>query len=140
MCKPSLDSFDIMPSGKRAYLSNYGWNFSKKACHAAIKGMRKWNDAKTKKEPIDIWDKDKVEELLTKHGIKLENNAGYNHVYVLNMARADFWKSSIVDEKLLALFVKDVIDDPDNEGGNVFRKYYADCVANGIPFEWDDMM
>jgi hypothetical protein len=81
-----------------------------------------------------------VEELLAKHNIKLEHNTGYDFVYVANMGKADYLKSSIPDEQHIALYVKDVIDDPDNEGGNVFRKYYVDCIAKGEPLEWDDIL
>lgn len=84
--------------------------------------------------------KDEVTEVLKKYGVVLENNSGYDFVYVFHMALADFMGSSINDEAHLALFVKDVIDDPDNEGGNVFRKWYCDMVAKGLSVDWDDIL
>lgn len=135
-----LDMYEIMPREQRSYLANYGWSFNKKACECAIKGMKRNNPATGKSEPVEMKKKDEIEDLLTKHGIKLEHNRGYDFVYVYHMGYADYFKSSIQDEAHLAQYVKDVIDDVDNPGGNVFRKWYVDCVAKGIPVEWEDLI
>ena len=81
-----------------------------------------------------------MEELLKKYGIKLEKDAGYDCVYVANMAKADYYKSSITDESHLALFLKDYIDDPDGYDGLPFTRFYADCIGSGTPVMWDDML
>ena len=39
-----LDYYDILPEGMDAYLSNYGWHFSKKMCEWAVSNMRDRND------------------------------------------------------------------------------------------------
>jgi len=64
----------------------------------------------------------------------------YDHVYVFNMGNNDFMGSSIADEKHLALYVKDVIDDADGYDGIVFNRWYADTVHLGIPIDWDEMV
>ena len=56
------------------------------------------------------------------------------------MVKADFWKSSIEDEAHLAKMVKDIIDDADNEGGNLFRRWLADADANGFVIDWDEII
>ena len=84
--------------------------------------------------------KDEAEELLEKYGIKLEYNELYDHVYVINMGNNDFFGSSIPDEKHLAIYVKDVIDDEDGYDGIVFNRWYADMSRLGIPIEWEDML
>ena len=56
------------------------------------------------------------------------------------MGNNDYLGSSIIDEKHLALYVKDVIDDEDGYDGIVFNRWYADTVVQGIPIEWDDML
>ena len=89
------------------------------------------------KEPIS---KEKVDEVLDKHNIDLEYNELYDYVYVYNMGNNDFLNSSIIDEKHLALYVKDVIDDKDGYDGIVFNRWYADMVTLGIPIEWDEML
>lgn len=140
MCRMALDSFDILPKEMRAYLRNYGYTFSKRACEYAVKKMRRKNQATGRTEPIDAMDKEKAEELLTKHGIKLEKNIGYNFVYVLNMAIADYYKSSIKEEKDLAQFVKDTIDDVDGNPDNIFRKWLVCMDGDGEPVDWEEII
>lgn len=140
MCKPALDSYSYMPEEMRAYMRNYGFSFSKRACEWAVSQMQRKSGVSGKTEPIESYTKEKAEELLTKHGIKLENNIGYNFVYVLNMAVADFWKSSIKEEKDLAQYVKDVIDDVDDEPSNVFRRFIYSLEGKGIPACWEDWL
>lgn len=136
-----LDIFAIdMPKEMRSYLRNYGYNFNKKACDFAVKRMKRLNPATGKKEPIEPMTKDAVEELLKKHSIKLDHNEGHNFVYAANMIKADFWKSSIEDEAHLAKMIKDIIDDSDNPGGNLFRKWLADSDAIGFVIDWDEIL
>lgn len=137
----ALDIFEIeLPSGMRSYLRAYGFNFNRKACDFAISKMKRINPATGKKEPIEPMTKEQCEELLQKQNIKLEHNEGHNFVYVINMVKADFWKSSIEDERHLALFVKDTIDDPDMTGGNVFRKWLVNCDALGCVVDWEELL
>lgn len=74
-----------------------------------------------------------VDALLLGQGVEVKNKAGYDHVYVANMARADFYKSSIKDEEQLAQFIKDMVDDADQKDGFIFNRFYADCCHNGVP-------
>lgn len=112
MCKPALSSYNFIPQEMRAYLRNYGYSFSKRACEYAVSLMEK-KDQNGKVITFTTYDKEKTEELLNKQGVKLENNIGYNHVYVVNMIMADRWGSSVEDDKHLARAVKDEIDDVD---------------------------
>lgn len=97
-------------------------------------------DKNGKKEKLEAMKKDEVEELLKKFGIKLEKDKGYDCVYVANMAKADYFKSSIMDDAHLALFIKDYIDDPDGYEGMPFTRFFADCIGSGTPVMWDDML
>ena len=135
-----LDMYEVMPREQRSYLANYGWSFNRKACMHAVKKMKRKNPATGKEEPIDIKSKEEVEEILKKFNITLEYNKGYDFVYVFHMAMADYFKSSLTDEQHVAMFVKDYIDDIDNPGGNVFRKWYVDMIAKGEPVEWSDLI
>ena len=103
----SFDIYDRIPEDMKAYLSNYGFNFSKKMCEWAVSKM------KTKSGKITPMTKEDVEALLKKYGVTLEKDNGYNAVYVANMCRADYYGSSIPNEQYHALFIKDFIDDPD---------------------------
>lgn len=134
-----LDNYGKMPSGMKEYLEAYGWHFSKKMCEWAVFKM-KVKDETGKQKKLDALKKDEVEELLKKYAVKLEKDAGYDCVYVANMAKSDYYKSSIADEAHLALFIKDYIDDPDGYSGLSFTRFYADCIGSGTPIIWEDMM
>lgn len=122
----------------RKYLSAYGWHFSKKMCEWAVGNMKVEKNGK--KEKLEAMKKDEVEELLKKFGVKLEHDKGYDCVYVANMAKNDFYKSSIADEAHLALFIKDYIDDVDAYPGMPFTRFYADCIGKGVPIIWEDCL
>jgi len=126
-----LDTYDDRPTSMKRYLKYFGPHFNKKLCTFAVSKMNHG------KEPVP---KEKVSEILQKHDVKLENNELYDFVYVYNMGNNDFMGSSIVDEKHLALYVKDVIDDKDGYDGIVFNRWYADTVMSGTPIEWDEML
>ena len=117
-----------------AYLRHNGWHFNKKMCEWAVKQMRKNG------KPIKMVDKEEVEEMLKKHDIELENNVGWDACYICNMARADFYASSITDEKALAQFVKDYVDDEDQQDGFIFNRFYADTCFNGVGIPWDEIL
>lgn len=133
-----LDMYDKLPSGMKEYLSAYGWHFSKKMCEWAVGNMKVEKNGK--KEKLEAMKKDEVEELLKKFGVKLEHDKGYDCVYVANMAKNDFYKSSIQDDAHLALFIKDYIDDVDAYPGMPFTRFYADCIGSGTPILWEQML
>lgn len=135
-----LDIYDRFPSGMEAYLSQYGWHFSKKMCDWAVSCMKVENKSTGKKERIEPISKEQLDELLKKYNIKLDKDAGYDSLYVANMAKADYYKSSIADEAHLALFIKDYMDDPDRYDGLPFTRFYADCIGSGNPIMWSEMI
>lgn len=133
-----LDSRSSFPSGMEEYLSYYGWHFSKKMCQwASSKMYREVNDIKNYITPFS---KEDVDSILAKYGITLNNDKGYDAVYVANMCKADFLGRSVRDEQGLAMYVKDVIDDPDAYDGMVFTRFYSDCIGSGTAINWEDMM
>lgn len=126
-----LDFYDDRPTSMKRYLKYYGEHFNKKLCNFAVSKMDHG------KVPVP---KEKVDEILQRHNIKLENNELHDYVYVYNMGNNDYMGSSIIDEKHLAMYVKDVIDDKDGYDGIVFNRWYADMVVQGIPIEWEEML
>ena len=131
MIRTSLNLYDDRPISMKRYLKYYGQHFNKKLCQFAVSKM---DHGKT---PVS---KEQVDNILNKYNIELENNELYDYVYVYNMGNNDFMGSSIADEKHLAMYVKDVIDDEDGYDGIVFNRWYADTVIQGIPIEWDEMI
>ncbi len=134
-----LDARDVFPSGMEEYLAAYGWHFSKKMCDWATSNMYK-TDSAGKRNYISSYDKDFVDDMLKRYGIKLENKFGYDYVFVANMAKADYLGSSITDEQHLAMFIKDYVDDKDGYPELPFTRFYADCVGSGVPISWEDML
>lgn len=135
-----MDMRTKLPPDMAEYISMYGFNFNKKACMFAISLMRKKNPSTGEMERIEPLQKEQVEELLANNGIILKGNKMYNHVFVANMAKADYWKSSIEDERHLALFIRDYIDDADGNNEIPFRRWLASMVAIGEPIDWGDLL
>lgn len=129
-----LDIYEKKPTGMEEYLSNYGWHFSKKMCCWAVSKMK---DREGK--PIKPYEKEELDELLKAHGVDIDVK-GYDAVYVAAMAKADFYKSSIADDMHLMKYVGDYIGDVDGYDGIAFTRFYADCIAKGVPIQWDDML
>ena len=123
------------PSGFADYMATYGGHFSKKMCMWAV-GMMKDDNG----EKIQPWTKEQVEAMLTRYGVTLENDKGYDKVYVANMCKADFYGSSIEDEKHALLYVKDLLDDPDGYDELTFNRFMMDCMGKNIPIMWEDML
>ena len=131
MIRTSLNLYDDRPTDMKRYLKYFGQHFNKRLCQFAVSKMKHGKTSITKEQ---------VDEVLKKHGIILKNNELYDYVYVYNMGNNDFMGSSIADEKHLAMYVKDVIDDIDGYDGIVFNRWYADTVVQGIPIEWNEML
>lgn len=140
MRREPLDIRDRRPEEMEAYLSHFGWHFNKKMCEFAVSLMKKMNPQTGKKERIEPISKEKVDELLTRYGIKLENNVLYDYVYWANQCKADTFKSSVPDEAHMALYIKDMVDDPDAPDGMTMCMWYAKMNRAGEPVEWDEML
>ena len=132
--RAALDLYDDMPKAMRTYLRHNGWHFNKSLCNFAVSLMKK-NGKQL--EPIS---KENVDKLLSQNKIQLDNNVGYDYVFVANMCKADYYGSSIIDDKHVALYIKDTIDDEDASDGTTMRRWYATMVANGILVDWDDSL
>lgn len=130
----SLDYYDMIPPAQRAYLANNGWHFSKAAYEFAVKQM------KNKDGKITPYTKSQVEEVLKLHQITLKDDLGYDAAYVATMCKSDYFGSSIVDEKHLALYIKDTLDDEDAGEGSVMRCWYAKMVSKGVPVPWEELL
>lgn len=130
----ALDTYDELPKHMRKYLQHYGWHFNKTLCEYAVSLMKK--NGKTI-EPVS---KDFVDKVLKQYNITLEKNEGYDYIFVANMCKADYYGSSIIDEKHFALYIKDTIDDEDAADGTTMRRWYATMVANGKMVDWEEVI
>lgn len=130
-------SYDEIPEGMKRYINNYGCHFNKKLSDWAASQMYK--NVNGKKQYIQPYTKEQVDNLLKQFNVQLERGKLYDHVYIANMVKADFLGSSIPNEQYLAKYVKDVIDDPDAEDGFIFNRYYADTMFMNNPVDWEEM-
>lgn len=138
MTNTDLTQYDIKPEGMINYLRYNGPHFNKKLLDFAVSKMtKKVGNAEQKIIPVV---KEKVDTMLKQYGIELKNNQLYDYLYVANMCKADFLGSSIADERHMALYVKDVIDDDDAYDGIVFNRWYADMCRKGIAVNWEEMI
>lgn len=138
MVRDNFTKYDEYPEAMLIYLRNYGPHFNRKLFEFAVYNMTKWIDGK--EQNIKIMTKESVHEILQNNGIEIKNGQLYDCAYVANMCKADFLGSSIIDERHLAMYVKDVIDDIDAPDGLVFNRFYADCCYKGIAIDWEEML
>lgn len=130
-----MDYYDILPAGMDAYLSSYGWHFSKALCEWAVSKMRDRNGNK-----ISIRTKEQIDNILKANNVEIENDYGYDKVFVYHMGISDYMGSSITDEPHIAKYVKDVLDDKDGYEGIALTRFLADCSAKGVPIMWEDVI
>ena len=69
-----------------------------------------------------------------------KNNVGYDACYIAHMCLADFYGSSITEEKQMAQFIKDYVDDEDQQDGFIFNRFYADTSFNGVGIPWEEIL
>ena len=138
MYNKTMGSYDEIPEGMKSYINNYGCRFNKKLCEEATRNMYK--KVNGREEPIQPYTKEQVENLLKQNNIKLERGKLYDCVYVANMCQADYLGKSVPDLNHLAMFVRDMIDDPDAEEGFIFNRFIADCMFMNNPIEWEDVI
>ncbi len=125
---------DVESRKMSAYETKNGRHFNERLLNYATAKMRAKDKETGKERSIVPYSKADVDDMLTRHGVKLDRKCGLDYVYVANMAKADFWRSSIEDERHLALYVKDVIDDCDAEETSVFDRWAA-SAGDDIPWE-----
>ena len=99
-----------------------------------------WKNVNGKKEYTKSTPKETIEQMMKNHNITIENNIGYDIVFVYHMAKSDFFGTSLMDEKSLLQYVKDYVDDPDGYDGLPMTRFYADCIGSGTPIMWEDMI
>ena len=138
MHNTDLTQYDVKPEYMINYLRYNGPHFNKKLLEFAVSKMQK--NIGGKMVAIVPYNKEVVDKLLERNGIKLVNNQLYDYIFVANMGKADFLGSSIADEAHLAKYIKDVIDDDDAYDGIVFNRWYADMCRKGIAIDWENMI
>ena len=136
MERTDLTQYDIKPEAMVNYLRYNGPHFNKKLCEFAAKNMTRSGNIK-----ITPFTKEEVEQKLKNTGTVLKMNQLYDHVFVANMCRADFWGESVPgDDMHLCMYIRNIIDDPDGYDGLPFNRWYADMCRKGIVVDWEEMI
>ena len=68
---------------------------------------------------------------------RFSNTKLYDYVYLANWCKNILFESSIIDEKHLLLFIKDILD---KEFQFIFNRWYADMAKSDIPIDWEQMI
>ena len=89
---------------------------------------------------VNVMTYEQVETLLKNYGIKIDNDNGYDKVFVLHMCFSDYLRGSVPDERYAAMYVKEVLDDKDGYPEIAFMRFLADCSGKGISIRWEDMI
>ena len=91
-------------------------------------------------EKLTPFTKENLDSMLKTNNVNIENDVGYDALYVLNMAKADYHGSSITEDVKMIKFVKDYLDDPDGYDGIALTRFYADCIGKGEMIPWEDVL
>lgn len=120
-----LDTYERRPSGMDAYLSMYGWHFSKRmAQFAAEKFCNGTGIVETK-----------LLETICKDFDVIKHNNGYDAHYLFARFRSmmpGYGEKDIA--RLVDCWLKN------NYETSAFTNFYSDCIANGIAIIWEDMI
>lgn len=136
--RQSLDDYGVPDTDMNRYLYEYGRHFNRKLYEFAVSLMfRKRNGEKVKMSPLT---RETFEQRMARTGVKTENDILYDGMYVMTMCEADYYGSSITDEKHLCLFVKDTVDDVDQPDGFIFNRFLSCVRLAGIPIDWEEML
>ena len=129
-----------LPEDLEQYLSFYGYHFNKKLYEYAVSEMKKVDRMTGKEEKVNPVLIDELEKALSRYKVDIPSECLYDAAYLASMVDADFFGSSIEDDKHMMLYIKDVLCDPDGYDGIVFCRYLAVCSAKGCVIFWDRML
>lgn len=124
--KEDFTNYDIKPEDFLNYLRYYGQHFNQKLCNFACEQIGKME-----------YSKEKVDQLLVNSQINLTNAKLYDATVLANWCKNRLFNSSIVDERHLVLFLKDMFE---KEGDLIFNRWYADMAKQGVPINWEEMI
>lgn len=134
----SLFYFNELPDDMKRYIRHFGLHFNHKLYEFAVSTMEKKVKGSDRTEKMKSTDKSKFDEVMKKYNITLQYDVLYDGVFVWSMAMSDFFESSLMSEKEVAMYVKDYIDDVDKVDGFVFNRWVADMYLEGMPIDWEE--
>lgn len=122
------------------YLSAFGWHFNKKLCEWAVSRMRYKDETTGQTKHIEKLSKEDLDTLFKRFGVDPTEFTAYDAVYVYHMAKADFGRRTLPDDRLLVSFVKDYLTDHDGYDEVAMTRFYADCIGRGEMPDWEECL
>lgn len=139
MNEEAYNPLDLTPEAYREYRRLHGPHFNKKLCAFAVSRMKRADD-KGNEQPIKPMEREEVERILSDYNIRLEHQAGYDHVFAANMCKADYLGDSVPGMEHLARYVRNVIDDSDGYDGIVFCRWFTDMCKKRVEVPWESVI
>lgn len=119
-----MDVYDIRPRGMDAYLSHYGWHFSKPMAEFASKRFGTGT----------LHTSELYQSVCSRHS-NISNSKGYDAHYLLSKFRKTYPNFSDMQiENIVDSYLANEYDTA------AFTRFYADCQANQIPINWEDLI
>lgn len=115
----------------RRYIQMHGEHFTRKLSEWACKEMTNRNCME------HYWTPEQVEAVMSKMGVTLDAKTKYDAHYLANMAYADYFGSTFVDETKCLQFAADYMADPDGYEGRAFNHWLTDAMKKCITIDWD---
>lgn len=116
------------------YLEEYGHTINRRLFDFAVSLLRRANG-----NPVDVYDKKKVEEVLTTVGVEIPSNGSHDAAYVFNLMLSE-QEGGTPDVAKAAADTKRYIDNQYEWETRPFDELYIKTVALGIPVYWDEML
>ena len=130
-----MDIYEDLPRAQRRYLAENGWHFNKALCDWAVDKMTDRSGNK-----LQPYSKEQTDSLLKQYNIKLDNDHLYDACYVCNMARADYLGSSLRDDRALAMYIKDYLDDVDGSPTRAMDEFCGKMIGMGCAIDWESVL
>lgn len=115
---------------KHRYLKVHGKHFSDSLLSFAVGELHNEDNA--------IISRSDLVRILNQHAISYNSECINDYVYLANMVLSDFYGSSIEDERHMAKYIHDTINDKDGYEGMIFCRWLTDVENKGVEINWDE--
>lgn len=121
--------------GEAQYMDANQGHFSKALAQWAISRMR-LRDNKGNLVKLDAVSFEESERILKDHGIGIKEESVYDAWYLYNMCLADY-KRSLAEQKDIAMYIDETINDPDCDPTAVLACFRAKMDTMRVPIHWE---
>lgn len=116
------------------YLEEYGRTFNRRLFEFAVTLLRKRNG-----NPVDVYDKDAVEDIFKKSEMSIQMDGSHDIPYVFNLMLSE-QEGGTPDVAKAAADTANYIRNQYGWESRPFDEFYIKTVALGVPIYWDEML